>query len=153
MNKNIRYIVAIALLPFLVACNEKKTHSYYMQHPKVLEKDFTECQSNNEKSSDQIAQCETVKYAAANMMSLINEVQTDQEKFGQRIINEEANYAKLKATVLQAKNTLEQLKRKQASSAEIRAAQDDLYKAKTACEEQGREIKELLAVLGMNSPG
>jgi len=153
MNKNIRYIVAIALLPFLVGCNEKKTHSYYMRHPKVLEKDLTECQTYSEKSSEQIAQCQTVKYAAANMMSLINELQANQEKFGQRIINAEANYVKLKATVAQAKHTLDELKYKQVSAAEIRAAQDDLYKAKNACEEQRQEIKELLAVLGMNSPG
>lgn len=153
MTKNIRYVIAISLLPLLVGCNENKTHSYYMQHPKVLEKAYAECQSNNDKTSEEIAQCETVKYAATSMMSLITEVQADQEKFGQRIINAEANYAKLKAAVVLAEKALDESKRKQSAAAKIRAAQDDLYKAKNACAEQGREVKELLAVLGMNSPG
>jgi hypothetical protein len=59
----------------------------------------------------------------------------------------------MKQDVARESQSLDELKRKQASPAEIRIAQDDLYKTKKACVEQWREIKELLAVLGMSSPG
>lgn len=153
MKKIAHGFIVILLLPFLISCNENRTYDYYMQHPAVLKQAIKECQSSLEKTKDQAEQCEIVMYAAANIMSLISEQQANPEKFGQRILEAQATYVKMKQDVARESQSLDELKRKQASPAEIRIAQDDLYKTKKACAEQWREIKELLAVLGMSNPG
>jgi outer membrane murein-binding lipoprotein Lpp len=160
----------------LLGCKEKQTYSYYMNHPQALQQAITECESNfqrinqrikvqadktraqaemhdqADKTKDQAEKCEVVAYAAVNMAALINQLQSDPEKFGQSVLAAQENYAKLAAKATEAGRLVEDLKNKQASPAELRAAQDDWYKAKKACAQQGQEIKNLLAVLGMSSP-
>ncbi|MBX3709751.1 MAG: EexN family lipoprotein [Gammaproteobacteria bacterium] len=152
MSKIIKIIIVI-LLPVLTGCHEKHTYSYYMQHPEVLKKAVATCQSSRLLSKEQVAQCEVILYSATNMISLINEQQADPEAFGQRIMDAQAAYIKLKDEVRKAQVSLDVLKKdKQASTSDVRAAQDDWYKAKKACAEQFQEVKVLLAVVGLGKP-
>lgn len=153
MIKITRFAAIIVLLPLLVGCKEKNTYSYYMQHPAALKKAMVECESQVERSPAQATQCEAVMAAREKMISIINEWEADPEKFGQRVIEVQEHYAALKKAVMQAKEKLKELQGKQASAAEIKIAQDNLGKARKLCSEQAHEVKELLAVLGMSSPG
>lgn len=142
----------VFLLFLLTGCKEKQTYTYYLQHPLVLKQAVSECQSSSEKIKEQEEQCDIVMSAANKILELINDQQTHPEGFGQRILDEQREYAKLKEQAVKAKAALVSLKQKPASSLELRAAQDDLYKAKKACYEQAQHIKILLAVLGLSSP-
>src|SRR5436190_1273493 len=117
----------------LTSCKEKQTYSYYMCHPQQLQQAITECQSSFQKTKEQAEQCEAVGYAAVNMNTLVNQLQADPEKFGQRVLDAQENYAKLTAKADEATKAVEGLQNNHASPTELRTAQDDLYKAKKAC--------------------
>jgi LAS superfamily LD-carboxypeptidase LdcB len=140
------------LLFLLTGCKEKQSYTYYLQHPLVLKQAVSDCQSSNAKTKEQEEQCDIVMSAANKILELINEQQSHPEEFGQRILDEQRQHAKLKEQAVKAKAVLASLKQKPASSVELRAAQDDLYKARKACYEQAQQIKILLAVLGLSSP-
>lgn len=153
MKRILRFLTLVLFFPLLMGCKEKQSYSYYMRHPLELKQEITECQASFVKTKDQAAKCEIVMYAAVNMAALINQQQENPEKFGQRILEAEENYSKLKAAVNQASKVLDELKNKNAAPADLRAAQDDLYKAKKACADQLQEINVFLAVVGLGSPG
>lgn len=150
--KNSKYLITVLFLVLLSGCKEKQTYSYLMRHPMVLKQEITECQASMEKTQDQATKCETVMYAGMNMSNLISQQQQDPEKFGQRILSAQENYIKLKQASIAASRILEDFKNKSAAPADIRTAQDDVYKAKKACSDQLQEIKVLLAVVGLGSP-
>jgi len=147
-----RIFILIVLPLLLIGCKEKQSYSYYMRHPLELKGEITECQSILEKTKEQAAKCEIIMYAAMNITALVNLQQQDPEKFGQRILEAQENYAKLKLTERQARNSLDELKNKNAPPAELRTAQDDFYKAKKASADQLQEVKVMLAVVGLGSP-
>jgi len=147
-----RIFILIVLPLLLIGCKEKQSYSYYMRHPLELKNEITECQSILEKTKEQAAKCEIIMYAAMNITALVNQQQQDPEKFGQRILEAQENYAKFKLTEKQARTGLDELKNKNASPAELRTAQDDFYKAKKASVDQLQEIKVMLAVVGLGSP-
>lgn len=153
MTKISRYAALVLITFSLFGCKERQSYTYYMRHPLVLKQEVTECQSSFEKTKDQAAKCEIVMYAALNMTALINQQQQDPEKFGQRILDAQENYIKLKEAVIQASQVVDDLKSKNTSPADLRSAQDDLYKAKKACADQLQEIRVFLAVVGLGSPG
>lgn len=147
-----RFFILVLFSILLIGCNEKQSYSYYMRHPLELKQEITECQSILEKTKEQAAKCEMVMYAAMNITALINQQQQDPEKFGQRILDAQENFAKLKQAEEQARGILDGLKIKNASPTELRMAQDDLYKAKKASADQLQEVKVMLAVVGLGSP-
>jgi hypothetical protein len=148
-----KWLFLVLLLLVMTGCEQKRSYSYYMQHPGALREAVGRCQSSAlPKSTDQAAACEIALYAASNVMSLLREQQTDPEAFGQRILDAEAACIRLKASVKRAERSLHEARSGNVSMAEIRAAQDDLYKAQQAWNKQLQEVKALLAVVGMSSP-
>lgn len=151
--KNAKYLISVLLLVSLSGCKERQTYSYLMRHPMVLKQEITECQASIEKTKDQATKCETVMSAGMNMSNIISQQQQDPEKFGQKILDAQENYIKLKEVLAATTKILEDLKSKNAAPEDIKTAQDDVYKAKKACSDQLQEIKVLLAVVGLGSPG
>lgn len=122
----------------LSACEDKKTYSYLVQHPLVLKKAYDACQTEPQDTSAAKADCEVVMSAANYVSAIINDVQVDPERFGERILDEEANLANKKAAALAAcKESATSL-----SCDQAKKAYDDLRE----------EVSVLLAVLGMNTP-
>lgn len=152
MHKFLKNQTLVLLMSMLAGCNETHTYSYLMQHPAVLKDEFTQCQASIQKTKEQAAQCEIVLNAAANMMTMMNEQQQDPEKFGQRVMDAEAEYVKSKADLSVAQQEVDNLRNGKAPAAEIAAAQAKLDKLKLQNDELQQEIKTMLAVLGMNSP-
>lgn len=148
----IKMLIILFLLPSLTGCNKNQTYSYYMRNPEVLKAALTVCQTNNPITKEEITHCEIVLYSATKMLSLINEQQADPEKFGQRILNAEMNYMKLKKVVNDTQVSLDKIKNQQISTADLMAAKDDLYKVRKNCSDQLQEIKVLLAVVGLGRP-
>lgn len=145
--------VLVMLLPIALAgCQEKMTSTYLMQHPDELKQAITDCQAMNEKTKEQASQCETVMYAAANMLSIVNEQQENPEKFGQRIMETEGTYVKATDELREDQRALADLQAKKVSPAELTAAEDKMEKAKKAVDEKRDEVKVMLAVLGLSSP-
>ncbi len=147
-------VLLCIFLPFaLIGCKDKLTYPYLMQHPLELKQAITKCQSTNEKSKEQAAQCEIVTYAAVNMMSIISEQQDNPEKFGQRIMDVESAYVKASDELHVAQQALDDFQqRKQTTATEIKAAQGKVENAKKTYDEKREEMKILLAVIGLNSP-
>lgn len=146
-------VIFILFLPLLLnGCRDKKTYSYYMQHPAALSGAIARCQSEPEKTGDKAAECEIVMFAAENMISLINEQQDNPEKFGQRILDAQMAYSTLKQQADEASQSYQRLQMAHASDAQLRIAKDDLYKANKTCADKLEQIKTMLAVVGMGSP-
>lgn len=147
-----KILVIIAIVSALSACNEKLTYSYLMEHPNELKQEVVRCQLMEEKTRDQAARCETVMNAAENIASIMDEQQQDPEKFGQKILDTEFAWVKAQEDMLAARQTLNALKTKNGSLAELKAAQDKLNQVQKAYQDRSEEVKVLLAVAGMNSP-
>lgn len=152
LSSIIRYSALFFSCALLSACETKHTYYYYMQHPDVLKNDLLQCSNESDKSAERAAQCEIVDYAAEKMEALLTEEQANPELFGMRILNAQTAYANMDKQLVIANQALEKLQSGHASDTQLRAARDDLYKAKKAYEDQGEEIKVLLAVVGMGSP-
>lgn len=136
----------------LTGCNNEMSYNYLMQHPQVLRHEVTDCQSAEAKTQREISQCEIVMYAAANFNALVDEQQSDPEKFGQRIMDAEVAYIKLKADVTLAQESVATLKAKNASGKDLQTAQAALDKAQKDMKSKKEELKTLLAVMGINTP-
>ena len=153
MMTDIKKILMIVLaVCMFTGCKENLSHSYLMQHPLVLKKEVTRCQSLVDKSSDQATQCASVMSAARDMMAIINEQQEDPEKFGQKILDTEAAYVNAKNDWRQAQQIVNKLKANNASPAELDPATEKLAQAQKFYENQSETMKTLLAVAGLSSP-
>lgn len=144
--------ILVSLTIALVGCNEKLTYSYLIEHSNVLKQKVADCQSIDEKSSEDISQCQIVMSAAADLIIIINEQQDDPEKFGQKILNAESDWVKAKEKLHDTQQILSTLETKKASSVELQAAQRNLDQAKEAYKFKHDQVKVLLSVVGMNSP-
>jgi hypothetical protein len=136
----------------LTGCKEELTYSYLMQHPSALKQALDNCESTNKQSSVEAAQCNMAVNADAALRTLINNMLQDPEKFGQNILDEEAACVKAKDSLHEAKQRLETLRAKSASSAEVQAVEDVVNKAKQSYQDEREKVAILLAVAGMGSP-
>lgn len=152
MSPSKKIILMVFIMSSLAGCKEDLSYTYLVQHPKILKQEMDKCETMNEKTQDQAKQCDMVMYAAAQLTSIINEQQSDPEKFGQHVMDIEAAYAKSKAAVRDAQQTVDALKTKQASATELQAAEANLKSATNTYQTQRNEMKMLLAILGMASP-
>jgi predicted membrane protein len=140
------------LISALVGCKQELTYSYLMKHPNVLKQEVAECQSIDEKSNENIKQCQITMNAAADLILIINEQQDDPEKFGQKILDSEIAAAKAKEKMYNAQQVLNRLKSENSPEAEIKAAQNELHQAREDYKQRRENVKVLLAVVSMNSP-
>jgi hypothetical protein len=151
--KNVnKFLMSSLILIALSGCNKKLSYSYLMQHPDVLKQKIADCQSTDEKSKEEIKECEIVLYAAANMVSLINEQREDPEKFGLRILNIEIAYMKAKEELRIAQQAVIPLQHKKAMNEELQPANKALDQAQKSYLDKREELRVLLAVMGLNSP-
>ncbi len=146
-----KLVLSIFLSIVLVGCQEDLTYSFLMQHPNALKKAVADCQEVNN-SPEQSKQCEIVMFAAANMMSILNDQQANPEQFGQRVMDAEFACVKAKQELVAAQLALVDLQAKHASSADIKTAQDKVDQAKKTLDTQREQVKDMLAILGINSP-
>lgn len=152
MSTLLKLFILVFIVPSLMGCKEKLTSNYLMQHPALLKQEVDKCQSTVNKSREQAAQCEAVMYAAANVMSELDEQQRHPEQFGQRVLDAEFACVKFKENVRVAQQAVVSLKAKQASQAELQMAEDQLRQAEKMYHEQRNTTKVMLAVLGLSSP-
>ncbi|TAK77068.1 MAG: hypothetical protein EPO11_03200 [Gammaproteobacteria bacterium] len=81
------WLILFMLVPVLAGCEKKNTYTYLTQHPVVLKQEVDRCQSTEEKTPDEMKQCEMVTKAADYVMSLMQEEEMDPQKFGQKIMD------------------------------------------------------------------
>lgn len=143
---------AVLSLCLLTGCKDEMSFSYLFQHPDVLNKIISQCQVASDKP--QTPECERAMYAAANSMVAMAELQSNPEKFGERILDDQMKTVTLEQTLQTAKAHLQQLKAKSSSEAEIQAAQKAVDEAKEAIKQNEIELSLLLAtVSNLTSPG
>jgi len=138
----------------LLGCGqEEKNHDYYMLHPLELKQEAQNCHPDILEMPQSTAKCKMLVRAMFRMTGIVAEQQTDPEAFGQRVMDAESRLGMLEINVISAREELDHLRSKNVSPAELKLAEDNLSKAKKASDHQQQEIRVLLAVIGMNSPG
>lgn len=137
---------------FLMGCKKELTSSYLLQHPQVLKQEVTHCQLMGQKTAEQEARCRIVMDAAVDLTMMLNKQQEDPEKFGQQLLDTEIACIKLKNEWQKGEQHIASLKAKQASVAELKAAQTDLDKVREQYHQQHEDIKNMLAIIGLSSP-
>lgn len=148
-----RVMVGAILTLALSSCRQEEyTLDYLLEHPKVLEEELFFCSSNQVKSPEQIAQCKMIFRAQEKIKIYLDAMQTDPEKFGQRILNLETTIGQLKTACEKANNVLAAIKLKHPTPAELQAAELTSSKAQEAYEEKKQELNILLMMAGLNSP-
>lgn len=152
----IRFICNSIILFYLViplyGCEDQLTYSYLQQHAGVLKQKVAECQSIDEKSSENIHQCQVVMNAAADLIVIINEQQDDPEKFGEKILTAETELAKTKSKLINTQQIVNDLITKKSPAPELQIQQKNLNQIKEAYRAQREQLRVLLSVVGMNSP-
>lgn len=151
--KTLAFFAVLSSVAALTGCGEPFTYSYLIEHPAVLKKELDNCQLTNINTPAQSARCEVVLYAAATLASLINEMQADPEKFGQKILDQEMACAKIKTTRQALQQQLAALHAKKVPATDMTTVQSQLEQTEKMYQEQREKIKALLAVAGMGSPG
>jgi len=116
MMRRIFFLSCVGLL--LLGCQDHHTYDYLMTHPQVLEKKAAQCQGSTDE------QCRVVQQAANDFYQLMTAQQSDPEKFGNQILQDE--------TACQAAKT---------------AGNEKLYA------DLQQKIRYELAVVSMTSPG
>jgi hypothetical protein len=86
----LRHLIFISMLAMLMlGCKKQYSYAYLMQHPAELKQQVAYCQAHGNQANDQDTQCETILFAAASFISLVNEQQDDPQQFGQKILSAE----------------------------------------------------------------
>lgn len=71
----------LGLLFGLTSCQpENKTYDYFMQHPDIVQSTLAECDTNSSET------CETARRAEHDFQALMNDRDTDPERFGEKIL-------------------------------------------------------------------
>lgn len=152
MDHFFKIIVVVLMLPIMCGCKEKLTYSYLIEHPAYLKTEFDRCQMMDDKKTNQSTQCDVVMKAADKLSIIVNEMQSDPEQFGEKIMASELDLVKVQDQLKTAQQSLETLKSQNASAAEIQSAQDKLTALQQECDDKHQAIKVMLAVVGLRSP-
>ncbi len=152
MKPSIKVVSLIVLALMVSGCKNKKSLTYLMQHPHYVQEEIKKCQPGERLSQDKAHYCDLVLYAAANLTSLINEMEEDPQEFGARILREQIKFANTKQTLELAEKNMASLKSQSLPSTELQKAQAQLNEIKKSYHEQKRQITVLLAVVGIMAP-
>lgn len=151
--KNMKFaLLTLACLSQAACSSESHTYNYLVEHPLVLNQDMALCQSGAETSPDQQAQCEVARKAAVKVGGIIDQAQSDPERFGQLIMQKEDEMVKSREQLDQANSELVSLKAKNASAAELAAAETKVNSLEAEYQQRDQDVKIMLAVAGLNSP-
>lgn len=153
MKSSMKVVSLIVFSLMLSGCKNKNSLTYLMQHPHYVQEEIKKCQPGERLSQDKAHYCELVLYAAANLTSLINEMEDDPQAFGARILREQMEFAKTKAALDEVQANIALLKSQSIAPADLQKAQEQLASIKKSYHEQKRQITVLLAVVGVMSPG
>lgn len=143
-----KFMLLVCVSSLLVACNEKLTYEYLVQHPQVLKREADQCQSG---TTNDPARCRMVMNAKMNFDAMYNDRQVHPEQFGERLLSLQTELVKLK-TEMQAAQAKLTTAKASANPADIQAAQADFAKAEMLYVAQRNEIRMMLAVIGVDSP-
>jgi hypothetical protein len=140
-------ISSLALL--VMGCQQDEhTLNYLLQHPLVLEKEFTRCQALKEVNPAQEEQCALVTKAVNQVSIVANQQRYEPEKFGLRILTAQMEINTYTTELVDAKKELVNLKdEKKAKRQQIKI--DDLQMKMVAKQD---EVKMMLAVMGLSTP-
>lgn len=122
-----------------------------MQHPNVLKKELIKCQTDNS-TQETGKQCQVVISAAQNLMQLIDEQQTDPEKFGQKIMEIQNEYVASLAALKTQQEIVNALQQKNTTSADLQTARDKLQQIQADVENKQYELNVFMGIIGLNSP-
>lgn len=123
MTKLLKLLLSLSFALLLTSCQRDMSSDYLMRHPDVLKQEIERCHANETKTREVASRCEVVMSAAERFIKLLNEQQSNPEKFGVRIMEAQAACAK---SILTSTSTIDT----------------------AAC----HDVKILLAVIGVNSP-
>lgn len=150
MMSLIQYVLLAVVFLGLAGCqNPNYSLDYLVEHPLLLKDEIEYCQSLANKTPAQAQRCETAMTAGATLMALLSERQQDPEKFGQRVIDNEVACVKARQAYQAAQQGADV---KQLRGNELQEAHKKVAEAKQLYEDKRKEVKALLAVIGMNSP-
>jgi chromosome segregation ATPase len=150
VKKSFYFMLPVACL--LTGCNKQSNYSYLIKHPAELFQQYSDCQSAAEKSPERVAECQKISDAAIAIKTDIQHMQDDPEAFGQQILDNETAWMKTREELQQAQQSLQSLKTKNASAADINAAVLKMNTIEQQCRKQDDEIKMMLGAVGLYSP-
>lgn len=146
----LKIFILIAFMLLLISCKKSLTPDYLLEHPDVLQQEFTRCQESKKED----AFCDMVIETAEEFVELSNRQHDDPESFGKEIMVAESKLIDLKADLQKAHESLQKIKMENRSEAKLKEAQDQLNQTKEACKTQSRHVKAMLAVVSdASSPG
>src|SRR5579862_4568582 len=142
-----------ALMCLLMSCQDKFSYSYLIKHPDVLKQEVKNCEKMSEQAQENISlaqknECESVMYAAANMISVLEEEQADPQAFGLKIMTAESALLDAKVELSKAKQNYETLKTKNVDSAMLQVAKDKTQETEQNEQKKQDEVNLLLSVAG-----
>lgn len=147
-----KMFTALFMISALTGCKDKISDTYLKEHPAFLIQEVDRCQAMQSKTEAQSAQCDIIMNAAVSLKPIVDEQQSEPEKFGQRVLDAEMAYAKMKVDLNAASQAVQSLRAKNASSVEIQTAQAKLDEMKKQTADKRQELRVLLAVVGLSSP-
>lgn len=87
-------VMTFICLLTVMACQEKHNYDYFMKHPKELKEAVEKCQTSTNPENDNY--CQIVGRAAQDFDTLLTEQQSNPERFGQRILDQEIACSKMR---------------------------------------------------------
>lgn len=152
MNYLLKVICVIFAVSIISGCEDKYSYSYLIEHPLFLKEEFDRCQTMESKAPDQQKHCDVVMQAANKLSVVMDEMQADPENFGVKIMQTQDSLAKTQEQLQIAKQTLMDLKEKNAPQTDIELAKNNVNKFQQECELKRRDVKMMLAIIGLRSP-
>lgn len=144
-------VLTMAVLS-LSACDQQKSYSYLVRHPNVLKSEITTCQNATSSTPAQTKYCETVMQAARDFMTMLDEWQSDQEAFGQKVLLAQLDCTKAKEGVQTASVELKELEKQKADDESIQLAKEKLALAQKDSEEKRHLLQTMYGVLSLSTP-
>ena len=145
-NTLLKLIVSVAFLFLLSSCKDSKlTYAYLMQHPALMQQELIRCQM----VVVQDEQCSLVKRASSDFATLMTELQTNQEQFGEKIMRAQWLQATSHQEIIEIKKKIAELSQDPAQSKQLDEAKQNLQKAEVVYQTQRSNAKILIAVVGM----
>ncbi len=145
--------IIFLLMMMLTGCEEKTSYSYLVAHPAALKKAGARCDALTQPTPDEITQCKLVMSIVIQFDGLMREQQSDPERFGQRILETQINYADAEIASQRAQQQLATLRAEGAPEVTVQAAATQVEKAEKRYWQLQDEVALLMTVAAINTPG
>lgn len=148
-----KHAIVVMLALGVSGCEDKSSYQYLVKHPIELKVRFDDCNTAVNMTSAQTKDCAVVMDAARLVSTLLNEAQQDPEQFGQKILDEQIKLGELKKAYQMSKAEYEKLAASHADAGVLKDAQEKRDAALKNYKELRLEVKAMLGIIGMNTPG